>query len=53
MSRKECDELSVASHTRAHSAIKNGYFASQIVPIQVKVTAGPAPAGAESKVITG
>ena len=36
ISRQEQDELSVLSHQRAREAIKKGWFAEEIVPIQIK-----------------
>ncbi len=35
-SREELDAYAVESHTRASNAIKNGYFKSQIAPVEVK-----------------
>ncbi|MCA9100089.1 MAG: beta-ketothiolase BktB [Planctomycetales bacterium] len=37
ITRKDQDELAVESHRRAGAAIDHGYFAAQIVPIQIKV----------------
>jgi acetyl-CoA C-acetyltransferase len=36
ISRKAQDEFSVESHRRAANAIKNGWFKSQILPIEIK-----------------
>jgi acetyl-CoA C-acetyltransferase len=36
ISRKTQDEFSVESHRRAANAIKNGWFKSQILPIEIK-----------------
>jgi acetyl-CoA C-acetyltransferase len=36
ISRETQDELSVESHRRAANAIKNGWFKSQILPIEIK-----------------
>jgi len=35
VSRREMDELSVESHRRAHEATEMGYFASQILPVDI------------------
>ena len=35
VSRREMDELSVESHHRAHEATEMGYFASQILPVDI------------------
>jgi acetyl-CoA acyltransferase len=35
ISRRAMDELSVESHHRAHEATENGYFKSQILPVEV------------------
>ena len=40
ISRQEQDELGVLSHTRARSAIKEGLFAQEIVPVIVKTRKG-------------
>jgi acetyl-CoA C-acetyltransferase len=40
ISRKEQDELGVLSHTRARSAIKEGLFAEEIVPVIIKTRKG-------------
>ncbi len=32
ISRRECEEFAVSSHTRAHNATVNGYFKREIVP---------------------
>ncbi len=37
ITRKDQDELAVESHRRAGAAIDHGYFAGQIVPIEIKV----------------
>ncbi|MEL0436546.1 acetyl-CoA C-acyltransferase family protein [Phycobacter sp. K97] len=37
ITREQMDEFSLASQTRAAAAIEAGYFASQIVPVDVKV----------------
>ncbi len=36
ISRQEQDELSVLSHQRALKAIQNGWFADEIVPVEIK-----------------
>lgn len=36
VTREDQDELAVTSHNRAEAAIKNGYFKSQILPVEVK-----------------
>jgi len=38
--REQQDEFSVASHKKASAAIQNGYFKSQIVPIELKTRKG-------------
>jgi acetyl-CoA C-acetyltransferase len=38
--REQQDEFSVASHKKASSAIQNGFFKSQIVPIELKTRKG-------------
>lgn len=38
--REQQDEFSVASHMKASKAIENGYFKSQIVPIELKTKKG-------------
>ena len=40
ISRQEQDELGVLSHTRARTAMKNGYFQQEIVPVTVKSRRG-------------
>jgi acetyl-CoA C-acetyltransferase len=40
ITRKEQDELSVLSHTRALTAIKDGTFAKEIVPVVIKTHKG-------------
>jgi len=40
ISREEQDQLAVESHQRAENAIKNGFFDSQILPIEVKTRKG-------------
>src|ERR1700686_159795 len=37
ISRKAMDEFSVESHHRAHEATEKGYFASQIMPIEISL----------------
>jgi len=32
ISRQECEQFAVSSHTKAHNATKNGYFKKEIVP---------------------
>ncbi len=32
ISRRECEEFAVASHTKAHHATENGYFKAEILP---------------------
>src|SRR5262245_21340062 len=41
VSREDQDALAVESHRRAASAIANGYFKEQILPIEVKTRTGP------------
>ena len=36
ISRKECDELALTSHSRAASAIEEGRFRREIVPVELK-----------------
>ncbi len=38
--REQQDEFAVASHRRAARAIENGYFKSQIVPVEIKTRKG-------------
>jgi acetyl-CoA C-acetyltransferase len=40
ISRQEQDELGVLSHTRARSAIKEGLFAQEIVPVTIQTRKG-------------
>jgi acetyl-CoA C-acetyltransferase len=40
ISRQEQDELGVMSHQRAMTAIKEGYFAEEIVPVTIKTRKG-------------
>jgi acetyl-CoA C-acetyltransferase len=40
ISREDQDALAVESHNRAEKAIDNGYFAEQILPIEIKVKGG-------------
>jgi acetyl-CoA C-acetyltransferase len=42
ITREAQDAFAVESHKRAAEAIKNGYFKSQIVPVEVKSKKGPA-----------
>jgi acetyl-CoA C-acetyltransferase len=42
ISREEQDAFSIESHRRASRAINEGYFKSQIVPVEVKSKKGPA-----------
>jgi acetyl-CoA C-acetyltransferase len=39
--REEQDRFALESHTRAANALEKGYFASQIVPFEVKTKKGP------------
>ena len=41
LTREQQDEFAVESHRRATKAIDGGYFASQIVPVEVKSRKGP------------
>jgi acetyl-CoA C-acetyltransferase len=41
ITREEQDQLAVESHRRAANATKNGYFKSQILPVEVKGKKGP------------
>jgi acetyl-CoA C-acetyltransferase len=41
ITREEQDQLAVESHRRAANATKNGYFKSQILPVEVKGRKGP------------
>lgn len=40
ITRKECDELALTSHTRAMKAIEEGRFKKEIVPIELKSKKG-------------
>ena len=40
ISRKECDEFSIASHNKAAFATEKGYFKEQILPIEVDLGKG-------------
>lgn len=40
ITRKECDELAVISHTRAIDAIDEGRFKQEIVPVEIKTKKG-------------
>lgn len=40
ISRRECDELALMSHTRAVAAIEQGHFQREIVPIEIKSKKG-------------
>ena len=40
ISREECDELAVVSHNRATTAIEEGRFANEIVPVPLKARRG-------------
>ena len=37
VTRREMDEFSVVSHHRANEATENGYFKSQIVPVEISI----------------
>jgi acetyl-CoA C-acetyltransferase len=41
ISREECDELALTSHTRAAKAIDDGRFSREIVPVPLKAKRGP------------
>ncbi len=41
ISREEQDRFALESHHRAANALEKGYFASQIVPVEVKTKKGP------------
>ncbi|MBU4011778.1 MAG: thiolase family protein [Proteobacteria bacterium] len=41
ISREECDELAVLSHARAVTAIDEGRFKREIIPIKIKSRKGP------------
>jgi acetyl-CoA C-acetyltransferase len=41
ISRQECDELALLSHTRAVAAIEAGRFKKEIVPVEMKTKKGP------------
>ena len=43
ISRQDQDELAVESHRRAGAAIDHGYFAAQIVPIEIRVKRDKVP----------
>jgi acetyl-CoA C-acetyltransferase len=43
ISREDQDALAVESHKRAARALQNGYFKSQILPIEVRVKGGMIP----------
>lgn len=40
ISRKECDDLALISHTRAVSAIDEGFFTREIVPVEIQTRKG-------------
>ncbi|OPY87370.1 MAG: Acetyl-CoA acetyltransferase [Smithella sp. PtaU1.Bin162] len=40
ITRQECDELAFLSHTRANTAIANGVFKREIVPVEIKSKKG-------------
>ncbi|MGC9325925.1 MAG: thiolase family protein [Desulfomonilia bacterium] len=40
ISRQECDELALVSHTRAVAAIDGGKFTDEIVPVEIKTKKG-------------
>jgi len=41
ITRQECDELALISHTRAREAIDAGHFKREIVPVPLKAKKGP------------
>ena len=41
ITREECDELALTSHTRAAKAIDDGRFSREIVPVPLKAKRGP------------
>ena len=41
ITRQECDELALLSHTRAKESIDGGYFKKEIVPVPLKSKRGP------------
>jgi acetyl-CoA C-acetyltransferase len=43
ISREDQDALAVESHKRAARAVQNGYFKSQILPVEVRVKSGTIP----------
>jgi acetyl-CoA C-acetyltransferase len=40
ITRKECDELALISHTRATKAVQEGIFKREIVPVEIKTKKG-------------
>ena len=40
ITRKECDELALISHTRATKAVREGIFKREIVPVEIKTKKG-------------
>ena len=51
--REQQDQFSVESHRRAANALANGYFKSQIVPVEVKTRKGPEPFTTDEHVRAG
>ncbi|MFZ5944136.1 MAG: thiolase family protein [Bacillota bacterium] len=40
ITREECDELALISHTRANQALKEGRFTREIIPVEIKTKKG-------------
>jgi acetyl-CoA C-acetyltransferase len=53
ITRDEQDRFALASHQRAANALAQGYFASQIVPVEVKSKKGPVAFAVDEHVRTG
>lgn len=53
ISRQECDELAVLSHTRAAVAIDEGRFKQEIVPIEIKTKKGSTVFDTDEHLIRG
>lgn len=53
ITREECDELALISHTRAIRAIDEGRFKREIVPIEIKTKKGVVPFDTDEHPIRG
>lgn len=53
ISRQECDELALLSHTRAAQAIDAGHFKKEIVPVEIKSRKGTLYFDADEHLIRG